>query len=97
MIRIILSFLIFSCFLNIANSSERLELYFLSERLLSNKVFSFNNAIQFNTKSRSLGFEGIINNKIRFSIGDLFLKQSKFTLYNYDDEILRILLIGTGF
>ena len=38
---------------------------------------------------RQLKAKGIINNKIRFSIGDLFLKQSKFTLYNYDDEILR--------
>ena len=39
---------------------------------------------------RQLKAKGVINNKIRFSVGDLFLKQSKFTLYNYDDEILRI-------
>jgi len=63
MMRIILSFFIFSCFYNIANSSERLQLYFLSERLLSNKVLTFNDAIQYNMKSRSLGFEGITNNK----------------------------------
>ena len=57
------SLLIVSCFYNIANSSERLELFFLSERLLSNKVLTFNDAIQFNIKSRSLGFEGITKNK----------------------------------
>ena len=36
---------------------------------------------------RQLKAKGVINNKIRFSIGDLFLKQSKFTLYNYDEEL----------
>jgi len=37
---------------------------------------------------RQLSAKGVINNKIRFSVGDLFLKQSKFTLYNYDEELL---------
>ena len=37
---------------------------------------------------RQLKAQGVINNKVRFSFGDLFLKQSKFTLYNYHDEIL---------
>ena len=36
---------------------------------------------------RQLRAKGVINNKVRFSIGDLFLKQSKFTLYNYDEEL----------
>ena len=36
---------------------------------------------------RQLKARGVINNKIRFSVGDLFLKQSKFTLYNYDEEL----------
>ena len=36
---------------------------------------------------RQLKAKGIINEKIRFSVGDLFLKQSKFTLYNYDEEL----------
>ena len=31
---------------------------------------------------RSLSAKGVINN-IRFGVGDLFLKQSKYTLYNY--------------
>ena len=36
---------------------------------------------------RQLRVKGVINNKIRFCVGDLFLKQSKFTLYNYDEEL----------
>jgi hypothetical protein len=36
---------------------------------------------------RQLKAKGVINNKIRFSVGDLFLKQSKFTLHNYDEEL----------
>ena len=37
---------------------------------------------------RSLSAKGVINN-IRFGVGDLFLKQSKYTLYNYSQELLR--------
>ncbi len=37
---------------------------------------------------RQLRAKGVINNKIRFSVGDLFLKQSKFTLHNYDEELV---------
>ena len=36
---------------------------------------------------RQLKAKGVINKKVRFSVGDLFLKQSKFTLYNYDEEL----------
>ena len=36
---------------------------------------------------RQLKLKGTIIDKIRFSVGDLFLKQTKFTLYNYDEEI----------
>ena len=36
---------------------------------------------------RQLKAKGTINDKIRFSVGDLYLKQSKFTLYNYDEEL----------
>ena len=36
---------------------------------------------------RQLRAKGVINNKIRFNVGDLFLKQNKFTLYNYDEEL----------
>ena len=31
---------------------------------------------------RQLRAKGVINDKIRFSVGDLFLKQTKFTLFN---------------
>ncbi len=36
---------------------------------------------------RQLKLKGTINDKVRFSVGDLFLKQTKFTLYNFDEEI----------
>ena len=36
---------------------------------------------------RQLNAKGTIDNKIRFSVGDLYLKQSKFTLHNYDEEL----------
>ena len=36
---------------------------------------------------RSLSASGVIYNKIRFGIGDLFLKQSKYTLYNYSQDL----------
>ena len=36
---------------------------------------------------RQLRAKGTINDKVRFSVGDLFLKQSRFTLYNYDEEL----------
>ena len=35
---------------------------------------------------RTLSAKGVVNNKIAFSVGDLYLKQTKFTLYNYDQE-----------
>lgn len=37
--------------------------------------------------SRQLRVNGTINDKVRFSVGDLFLKQSRFTLFNYDEEL----------
>ena len=36
---------------------------------------------------RRLSAKGIINNKIAFSVGDIYLKQTKFTLYNFDQEL----------
>ena len=36
---------------------------------------------------RQLRASGIIKNKVKFSVGDLFLKQNKFTLHNYDEEL----------
>ena len=36
---------------------------------------------------RTLTAKGVINKKIKFSIGDIYLKQTKFTLYNYNQEL----------
>ena len=36
---------------------------------------------------RQLRAKGVINNKIRFSVGDLFLKQTRFTLFNYNEDL----------
>jgi hypothetical protein len=36
---------------------------------------------------RDLTAKGVINNKIRFSVGDIFLKQTEFTLFNYEQEL----------
>jgi len=36
---------------------------------------------------RRLSAKGVVNNKIAFSVGDIYLKQTKFTLYNYDQEL----------
>ena len=31
--------------------------------------------------------KGVVNNNIAFSVGDIYLKQTKFTLYNYEQEL----------
>ena len=36
---------------------------------------------------RDLTAKGVINNKIQFSIGDIYLKQTKFTLFNYEQDL----------
>ena len=36
---------------------------------------------------RQLQVKGVINKSIRFGLGDLFLKQSRYTLYNDDEEL----------
>mgnify|MGYP001179738917 CR=1 FL=1 len=36
---------------------------------------------------RSLSAKGVVNNKIAFSVGDIYLKQTKYTLYNYEQEL----------
>ena len=36
---------------------------------------------------RRLSAKGIINNKITFSIGDIYLKQTNFTLYNFQQDL----------
>ena len=36
---------------------------------------------------RSLSAKGVINDRVKFSVGDIMLKQSKYTLYNYHQDI----------
>jgi hypothetical protein len=36
---------------------------------------------------RTLSAKGVVNNNIAFSVGDIYLKQTKFTLYNYEQEL----------
>ena len=36
---------------------------------------------------RTLYAKGVVNNNIAFSVGDIYLKQTKFTLYNYEQEL----------
>ena len=38
---------------------------------------------------RQLRASGVIQDKVRFSIGDLYLKQSRFTLFNPDEDLVR--------
>ena len=38
---------------------------------------------------RQLRASGVIKDKVRFSIGDLYLKQSRFTLFNPDEDLVR--------
>ncbi len=36
---------------------------------------------------RQLTAKGTIKNKVRFSIGDIYLKQNRFTLFNYNEDL----------
>ena len=36
---------------------------------------------------RQLTARGTLKNKVRFSVGDIYLKQNRFTLYNYDEDL----------
>ena len=36
---------------------------------------------------RQLTARGTFKNKIKFSVGDIYLKQNRFTLYNYDEDL----------
>lgn len=38
---------------------------------------------------RQLRASGVIKNKVRFGVGDLYLKQSRFTLYNADEDLFQ--------
>ena len=36
---------------------------------------------------RQLTARGTLKNKVRFSVGDIYLKQNRYTLYNYDEDL----------
>ena len=36
---------------------------------------------------RSLSAKGVVNNAVSFSVGDIYLKQTNFTLYNFQQEL----------
>ena len=36
---------------------------------------------------RQLTARGTLKNKVRFSVGDIYLKQNKYTLHNYDEDL----------
>ena len=80
--------LIFSLFMNLcsfASGSERLELYFLSERILNSKIVPIQTVIQFNNKSRSLGFEGLSAvPKQNYTVA---INRSIFPIFAYSDNI----------
>ena len=81
----LLMFLISLFLCSFANGSERLELYSLSQRMIDQKIMSIQDAIQFNVKSRSLGFEGIsINKKIDYTVK---IKRALYPIIAYSDNI----------
>ena len=78
-------FLVSVSLCSFALGSERLELYFLSERMINHKILSIQDAIQFNVKSRSLGFEGIsINKKIDYTVK---INRAFYPIIAYSDNI----------
>ena len=42
---------------------------------------------------RQLTAKGVLGNRIKFTIGDMYLKQNKFTLHNYDEELPFLIVI----
>ena len=81
----LLMFLISLFLCPFANGSERLELYSLSQRMIDHKIMSIQDAIQFNVKSRSLGFEGIsIKKKIDYTVKT---NRAFYPIIAYSDNI----------
>ena len=78
-------FLMSLSFCSTAFSSERLELYFLSERIVNTKTLSVQDAIQFNIKSRLLGFEGFSTSQKK--IPTLTINRSIHPVIAYSNNI----------
>ncbi len=66
------------------NPSENLEIF--SQIRIKNQFGGFFGSGT-SIDVRQLRAKGVINNKIRFSLGDIFLKQTRFTLFNYDEDL----------
>ena len=66
------------------NPSKNLEIF--SQIRIKNQFGSFFGSGT-SIDVRQLRAKGVINNKIRFSLGDIFLKQTRFTLFNYDEDL----------
>ena len=65
------------------NPSENLEIF--SQIRIKNQFGSFfGSGTSINV--RQLRAKGVINNKIRFNLGDI-LKQTRFTLFNYNEDL----------
>ena len=66
------------------NPSKNLEIF--SQIRIKNQFGSFFGSGT-SIDVRQLRAKGVMNNKIRFSLGDIFLKQTRFTLFNYDEDL----------
>ena len=72
-------------FCSFAVGSERLELYFLSQKVLSNKIVPVKDIIQFSTRSRSLGFEGFdTDQKQNYTVA---IEKGIYPILAYSDNI----------
>jgi len=85
MLRIVLILILFYNFNTIANSAERLELYYLTEKILAKKIINYKELMQFNDLSQSLGFEVISSDqKINYSVK---VNKAIYPIVAYSDNI----------
>ena len=68
-----------------AIGSERLELYLLSQRLMSKGTISFQDAVQFDLRSRSQGFEGF--NKYQKQKNKVSVNKAIFPILSFSNNI----------
>ena len=78
--------LLLACSLfSITSGSERLELYVVSEQLRSNSVVSERTALQFNSKARHLGFEGLGSTSPSYKAP--LISKTFFPIFEYSNNI----------
>ena len=69
MLRIVLILILFYNFNTLAYSNERLQLYYLTEKILTKKIINLKELMQFNELSQSLGFEVVSSDQqINYSV-----------------------------